>query len=341
MFVRHSLVVVPAAFTITSVSSATFVIFNQRSLWESFVASQGTFVFDESFNDIANGTYASPFAHTTGPVNWTATAAGGLAVQGGVFSTVNPVPLSFSMLGTPVNGVGGNIFGTDGTFAAAAVLIFISLSDGTTYAGVINTPDTFTGFYSTGPMITGLTIQAVSKSSTTVFPDVFGLSIAVSAVDPNDPDMDGFPTVTDNCPEVSNPGQADGDSDGFGDVCDNCVGVANSSQSDLDSDGLGDACDNCPTVANSSQDDCDGDGRGDACALLDGAQDLDGNGVPDTCECLADLTGDGSVNGGDLSVVLGFWGTPPKAFPQADINRDGTVNANDLSIVLGSWGPCP
>jgi hypothetical protein len=167
-----------AATAITSVSSATIVIFNQRNLWESFVASQGTFVFDEDFNDIADGTYASPFAHTTGPVNWTATASGGLAVQGGVFSTSNPVPLTFSMPGTPVNGVGGNIFGTDGSFAAASALIFISLSDGTSYAGVINSPNTFTGFYSTGPMITGLTIQAVSTSAQTVFATVDNMVFA-------------------------------------------------------------------------------------------------------------------------------------------------------------------
>ena len=179
MNLKIGLTALVAATAITSVSSATIVIFNQRSLWEGFVASQGTFVFDEDFNDIANGTYPSPFAHTTGPVTWTATAPGGIAVQGGVFSTVNPVPLSFIMPGTPVNGVGGNIFGTDGSFAAASALIFISLSDGTTYAGVINTPDTFTGFYSTGAAITGLTIQAVSTSATTVFATVDNMAFAV------------------------------------------------------------------------------------------------------------------------------------------------------------------
>lgn len=177
MNTKFALPVFVAASAITSVSSATILIFDQRTLWEGFVASQGSFVFDEDFNDIGDGTYASPFAHTTGPVNWSANAPGGIEVLGGVFSTVNPVPLQFSLTGAPVGGVGGNFFGTDGSFAATSALIFISLSDGTTYAGVINTPDTFTGFYSTGAAITGLTIQAVS-TTTTVFATVDNMAFA-------------------------------------------------------------------------------------------------------------------------------------------------------------------
>jgi hypothetical protein len=88
--------------------------------------------------------------------------------------------------------------------------------------------------------------------------------------------------------------------------------------------------------------DCNGDDIVDYGQILDGTfVDVDSNGIPDTCECLADLTGDGVVNGGDLSIVLGFWGTPAKTLPAADLNRDGTVDAADLAAILGSWGPCP
>jgi Tol biopolymer transport system component len=109
-------------------------------------------------------------------------------------------------------------------------------------------------------------------------------------VDPDD-DGDGAPDATDNCPLISNPGQANADGDALGDACDpdddndgiadasdNCPLNANPGQADTDADGLGNACDpdddndgvsdgsdNCPLVANASQADADHDGLCDAC----------------------------------------------------------------------------
>lgn len=54
--------------------------------------------------------------------------------------------------------------------------------------------------------------------------------------------------------------------------------------------------------------------------------------------CPSDLNGDGSVNGSDLTVLLGAWGTANTA---ADLNGDGSVNGSDLTILLGAWGGCP
>ena len=62
------------------------------------------------------------------------------------------------------------------------------------------------------------------------------------------------------------------------------------------------------------------------------------NGIPDECECLADLTDDGNVNASDLAILLGFWGVENPTL--GDLNADGEVNAFDLAILLGSWGPC-
>ena len=58
------------------------------------------------------------------------------------------------------------------------------------------------------------------------------------------------------------------------------------------------------------------------------------------CDCLADVTFDGVVNGGDLGVVLAAWGAAGSN-GAGDVNRDGFVNANDLAAVLASWGTCP
>lgn len=54
------------------------------------------------------------------------------------------------------------------------------------------------------------------------------------------------PSQSDNCPMVSNPGQADTDGDLIGDACDNCPNESNSYQWDVDGDGVGDACSGRP-----------------------------------------------------------------------------------------------
>ncbi len=59
-----------------------------------------------------------------------------------------------------------------------------------------------------------------------------------------------------------------------------------------------------------------------------------------TCEpeanCPGDANEDGAVDGSDLAVVLGAWGTAG-----GDLNDDGLTDGSDLAIVLGAWGPCP
>jgi hypothetical protein len=58
--------------------------------------------------------------------------------------------------------------------------------------------------------------------------------------------------------------------------------------------------------------------------------------------CPGDLTGDGVVDGGDLLILLGAWGScsDPTDCP-ADLNGDGVVDGSDLLILLGNWGLCP
>ncbi|MDZ4828632.1 MAG: hypothetical protein SGJ09_00360 [Phycisphaerae bacterium] len=48
---------------------------------------------------------------------------------------------------------------------------------------------------------------------------------------------------------------------------------------------------------------------------------------------LADLSGDGLVNGKDLAILLGLWGLSGIA----DIDCDGVVTGGDLAILLGAW----
>jgi hypothetical protein len=92
--------------------------------------------------------------------------------------------------------------------------------------------------------------------------------------------------------------------------------------------------------------DCNSDGVVDYGQILQGQLvDANTNGVPDICEGPTcndiDLNLNGIVDGGDLGILLAFWGTVSPAFPRADINRDGLVNGADLGILLAFWGPCP
>jgi hypothetical protein len=65
-------------------------------------------------------------------------------------------------------------------------------------------------------------------------------------------------------------------------------------------------------------------------------QNLGGNTV---CDCTADVTLDGVVNGGDLGVLLNSWG-PCGSLCAADLDADGIVAGSDLAALLGQWGPC-
>ena len=51
--------------------------------------------------------------------------------------------------------------------------------------------------------------------------------------------------------------------------------------------------------------------------------------------CVADLDQNQAVNGADLGILLGAWGTAG-----GDLNADGTTNGADLGILLGAWGAC-
>ena len=54
-------------------------------------------------------------------------------------------------------------------------------------------------------------------------------------------------------------------------------------------------------------------------------------------DCPADINGDNVVNGTDLTIILGEWGTND---PAGDLNGSGNVDGADLTILLSSWGPC-
>lgn len=77
---------------------------------------------------------------------------------------------------------------------------------------------------------------------------------------------------------------------------------------------------------------------GPPCAL--NPNDLNGDGIPDECQCFADVDNSGTVDMADAAIVAGQQGNVCGVCP-ADVNGDGVVDATDWAIVLNSQGPCP
>jgi hypothetical protein len=96
-------------------------------------------------------------------------------------------------------------------------------------------------------------------------------------------------------------------------------------------------------VVSATCEDCNHDGINDPEQIASGqTPDNNHNNIPDTCECIGDIYADGIINGGDLGVLLAYWGptTSAAASIACDLNVDGVVNGSDLGILLAYWGPC-
>ena len=90
--------------------------------------------------------------------------------------------------------------------------------------------------------------------------------------------------------------------------------------------------------------DCDDDAFPDVIAILLGiSPDVNADGIPDPCQCLADVNRDGLVNVLDLVALLLCFGSPAiPACVQEDIDGDGFVTVLDLVAFLLAFGTaCP
>lgn len=97
-----------------------------------------------------------------------------------------------------------------------------------------------------------------------------------------------------------------------------------------------------PVTIDLSMNDCDDDGTTDACEIATGAPDMNGDFIPDACQCLGDIDRNGAVDGADLGALLSSWGPITNAAPaiDCDLNADGAINGADLGAMLSRWGPC-
>ena len=183
-FAIPSLVVAAA---IASSSSATIIVFTNESDWDNFAAGNGAAMFTETF-ETYNGFYSNPLTGSTGGVDWAATATGGIFVgavgTSQALSTNNPVPMTLNFSGgSVVQGISGNLYATDSSFNVVASIVRLSLQDGTSYVGYIDSATAFLGFFSTTSAITSIeiTAQPLAGGPLNVYPTFDNMTFAVPA----------------------------------------------------------------------------------------------------------------------------------------------------------------
>ena len=181
MSIRIALSAAAMTVVMTQAASAAMVTFTNNALWSSFSAAQGKTVATETFNAY-NGFYANGLTGNAGGIQWTATAPGNLYAGSGFMSTNAPEALLTFNLAPSVQGVGGNFFATDASFAILPAIIGVQLADGSAYVGYATTAADFVGFYSTGAAISSISVSVAGNlPAGTNFATVDNLYFAVPA----------------------------------------------------------------------------------------------------------------------------------------------------------------
>lgn len=170
-----------AAAAVCSMAGAEVIVFSQFDVWSSFVSAMGETVATETFSGY-NGFYPGDVTGTVGGIGWTASASGGIFVEGGLFSTNTSDEEILFELASGVNGIGGNFFGTDVNFNVVPSVVEVFLGDGTTYIAFVDSASAFVGFYSTDVAITRIsTLSLIPGSTTPIWATVDNLYVAVPA----------------------------------------------------------------------------------------------------------------------------------------------------------------
>ena len=181
MSIRIALSAAAMTVVMTQAASAAMVTFTNNALWSGFSAAQGNTVATESFNAY-NGFYANGLSGNAGGVQWSASAPGNLYAGSGFMSTNAPEALLTFTLSPSVQGVAGNFFATDASFAILPAIIGVQLADGSAYVGYAASAADFVGFYSTGAAISSISVSVAGNlPAGTNFATVDNLYFAVPA----------------------------------------------------------------------------------------------------------------------------------------------------------------
>jgi len=166
-----SMIATLAGFGMSSIASGAVVVINSRATWDVYVAFQGATVATEDFESFADG-FAVSVSRTVGGTTWTASATNGIffgdvnvpPVHQVISTTNSQTTLNFTFA-PGVQGIGGEMFGTDNEFSVVLALITVTLADGTSYVNDPSTATAFVGFYSNGAAISSLSVTTATPGT--------------------------------------------------------------------------------------------------------------------------------------------------------------------------------
>jgi len=164
-----SIVATLAGLGMSSIASGAVVVVNSQVAWDVYVAAQGATVATETFESFEVG-YRSSATGTAGGTTWTANASiGEITFQelGGhriISTALGGRTLNFTFA-PGVQGIGGEMFGTNASFAVVPAEITVTLADGTSYVNDQTSASDFVGFYSNGAAIASISVSTSTEAT--------------------------------------------------------------------------------------------------------------------------------------------------------------------------------
>jgi hypothetical protein len=168
-----TLVMAPAA-------SAAVVVISDQTVWNMYTAAQGATVATETFESFNTG-YARSATGTAGATTWFANSQGGLyfgPVDGQQALTTEfsnrtlDATLNFTFA-PGVQGIGGQMFGTDENMNVVLARITVTLADGASYTNDQTSSANFVSFYSNGATISSISITTSTPNTYTTVGNLY------------------------------------------------------------------------------------------------------------------------------------------------------------------------
>jgi len=157
-----------ATLGMASAASGAVVVLNSHFAWDSYVAFRGATVATETFDSFTG--YHSSETGTAGGTTWTASASFGeitfqpLGTHQVISTALGGRTLNFTFA-PGVQGIGGEMFGTNASFEVVLAAITVTLADGTSYVNDQTSASDFVGFYSNGAAIASISVSTSTEGT--------------------------------------------------------------------------------------------------------------------------------------------------------------------------------